>query len=147
PAVPSALKPVGDPLEQKSRAGLTSLDIKIVRQAINDGNAWFRTHYGLESEGHTHYYLYALERYHSFRELAEKNVDPNPRWYNDAFEMLKKTQEAEGWWGGADSAPVCTAFAVLTLLRSAKKTIATIARRLGDGVLLGGLGLPKNTAD
>jgi hypothetical protein len=36
---------------------------------------------------------------------------------------------------------------VLTLLRSTKKTIASVAAKLGDGVLLGGMGLPKNTAD
>jgi hypothetical protein len=146
--VPSALKPVGDPLEPKRPAGVSSLDIKIVRKAINDGNAWFRSNMSLESEGHTHYYFYAYERYQSFRELAEKYVDPSPRWYNDVFEVLKKSQEPDGYWyGGSDGAAVNTSFAVLTLVRSAKKTIATVVAKLGDGVLLGGLGLPKNTAD
>jgi len=145
--VPSALKPVGDPLETKSAPSVTATDLRIVRQSLNDGNAWFRQHFSLESEGHTHYYHYAFERYQSFRELAEKYVDPNPRWYTEVFEFLKKTQESEGGWTGADNSPVCTSFAVLTLVRSAKKTIASIVARLGDGVLLGGLGLPKNTAD
>ncbi len=146
--VPSALKPVGDPLEPKRPAGVSSLDIKIVRKAINDGNAWFRSGTPMESEGHTYYYFYAYERYQSFRELAEKYIDPSPRWYNDVFEFLKKSQEADGYWNvGSDGAAVNTAFAVLTLVRSAKKTIATIVAKLGDGILLGGLGLPKNTAD
>lgn len=147
PAIPSALKPVGDPLEDKSKAKASELDLKIVRRAMSDGNAWFRQHFAIESEGHTHYYHYAYERYQSFRELSEKNVDPSPKWYTEFFEFLKKTQEPEGGWTGADNAPVCTSFAVLTLLRSAKKTIATVVARLGEGVLLGGLGLPKNTAD
>src|SRR5262245_26352209 len=111
PAVPSALKPVGDPLEQKPQTRASALDIKIVRQALNDGNAWFRQHFTLESESYTHYYHYALERYQSFRELAERNVDPSPRWYNDVFEYLRKSQNAEGFWPGTDSAAVCTSFA------------------------------------
>jgi hypothetical protein len=146
-AVPSALKPVGDPLEVKPRATVSDLDVRIVRQALNDGNAWFRTHYGIESEGHTHYFLYALERYHSFREAIEKSTESNPRWYNDIVAYLKKTQEDSGAWGGSDGPAVCTAFSTLALLRSAKKTIATVVAKLGEGVLLGGLGLPKNTAD
>lgn len=147
PAVPSALKPVGDPLEDKAKPKVSALDLKIVRKAMNDGNAWFRQNFVLESEGHTHYYLYAYERYQSFRELSEKYVDPNPRWYADVFDYLKKHQDPEGGWSGSDAPPICTSFAVLTLLRSAKKTIASVVARLGDGVLLGGLGLPKNTAD
>jgi hypothetical protein len=114
-----------------------------------DGNYWFTRHYTLDSEGHTHYYLYAYERYQSFREAANKITDSNPRWYNEFVAYLKKTEEADGGWNGTDGPAVTTSFAILTLLRSAKKTIATVAapKKLGDGVLLGGMGLPKNTAD
>jgi hypothetical protein len=146
-AVPSALKPVGDPLDVKPKAAVSEVDARIVRQALDDGNAWFRTHYGVESEGHTYYFLYALERYHSFREAYEKTVESNPRWYADIVDYLKKTHSDDGSWGGGDGPAVDTAFSVLALLRSAKKTIATVVAKLGEGVLLGGLGLPKNTAD
>jgi hypothetical protein len=146
-AVPSALKPVGDPLDVKPKAAVSELDARIVRQSLNDGNAWFRTHYGIESEGHTHYFLYALERYHSFREAYEKSPESNPRWYADIVEYLKKTHSDDGSWAGNDGVAVCTSFSALALLRSAKKTIATVVAKLGEGVLLGGLGLPKNTAD
>lgn len=54
PAVPLALKPVGDPLEDKAKPKVSVLDLKIVRKAMNDGNAWFRQNFVLESEGHTH---------------------------------------------------------------------------------------------
>src|SRR6185436_20603773 len=97
--VPSALKPVGDPLEVKPQTALAQTDIRVVRQALNDGNAWLQTHYGVESEGHTHYYLYALERYHSFRESFEKTVESNPRWYGDVVSYLKRTQNEVGFWG------------------------------------------------
>jgi hypothetical protein len=101
----------------------------------------------LESEGHTHYYLYALERYQSFREAAEKRSNPNPQWYDQMVAYLKKTQSSEGSWSSGDGNEVGTSFAVLALSRSAKKTLANIPNTLGDGVLLGGMGLPKNTAD
>src|SRR5262249_16071798 len=121
----------------------------LVQKAILDGNYWFTQHYSLESEGHTHYYLYAYERYQSFREAANKTSDTNPKWYNDVVYMLRKTQAPEGNWNGSDGAAVSTSFARLRLRGSEKKTIATVAapKKLGDGVLLGGLGLPKNTAD
>ena len=47
--------------------------------------------------------------------------------YNDIVAMLKSTQEADGSWNGTEGGPVSTAFATLALLRSAKKTIATVA--------------------
>ncbi|HMC12415.1 MAG TPA: prenyltransferase/squalene oxidase repeat-containing protein, partial [Pirellulaceae bacterium] len=147
--MPSALKPVGDPLETKSRPSGITVDSKLIRQALNDGNYWFARHYTLESEGHTHYYHYAFERYQGFRELAERRVDSSPQWYRDIVAKLKASQQPDGSWNAADGAPVTTSFAVLTLLRSTKKSIAsiTVAPKLGDGVLLGGKGLPKNTAD
>jgi hypothetical protein len=42
---------------------------------------------------------------------------------------------------------IATTFSVLALLRSAKKTLAKVSPKLGEGVLLGGMGLPKNTSD
>src|SRR5262245_16105972 len=144
--LPSALKPVGDPLAIPKTVA-TSMDASLVRKGLYDGNRWFGSHYTLQSDPHTHYYLYAFERYQSFKEFAKKKVDPNPKWYNDVVAALKKSQEEDGSWNGNDGAPVSTSFAVLALLRSAKKTLATVQAKLGDGVLLGGMGLPKNTAD
>lgn len=143
---PAALRPLADPLGTK-HAVSRAIDPRLVRRAMNDGNYWFAQHYTLESEGYQHYYLYAFERYQSFRELAEGRSDPNPRWYNDIVALLKKTQQPEGSWPGADTEVVATCFSVLTLLRSAKATIAKVSVGVGEGVLLGGMGLPKNTAD
>jgi hypothetical protein len=147
PKTPTALKPVGDPLGE-SRLHTTSIDPSLVRRALADGNRWFNQNYNVKTDLYQHYFLYALERYRSFRELAESRPESNPRWYNDMVALLKSTQEPEGDWNGSEGPPICTSFAVLALLRSAKKTIAnTVQTDLGSGVLLGGLGLPKNTAD
>jgi hypothetical protein len=146
--IPSALRPVGDPLEVKQQPATSTIDGRLLRQAINDGNYWFSRHYTLNVQDHLHYYLYAFERYQSFREQAERSSDLSSRWYNDVVALLRKTQDPEGNWNGTDGAVISTSFAVLTLLRSTKKTLATVvAAKLGDGVLLGGMGLPKNTAD
>jgi hypothetical protein len=145
--LPSALKPVGPPPEAKKRPAVRSFDVKQVRQAIADGNYWFTKNFTMESELHTHYYLYAFERYQSFREAAERQTNPSPPWYDQMVAQLKRTQGNEGYWSSADGNAVATSFSVLALSRSAKKTLANVSKKLGDGVLLGGMGLPKNTAD
>ena len=144
--LPSALRPVGDVLAVKRPVG-SGLDEKTVRKAVTDGNYWFTRNFPLDSESHTHYYFYALERYESFRELVEHRSDASPRWYNDVVAVLKKSQNADGSWQSSDGDAVSTSFAVLTLLRSAKKTIQVVVPKLGAGVLVGGMGLPKQTAD
>ena len=138
-AAPPALRPVGDPLGFKRQVS-RAIDPRLIRRAMTDGNYWFSRNYTLDSEGHTFYYLYALERYQSFRELAEGRSDPNPRWYNDVVAKLKKAQAASGEWNDSEGDVIATCFGVLTLLRSAKATIAKAVAGLGDGVLLGGPG-------
>jgi hypothetical protein len=147
PALPPALRPVED--QKTKRRATIQIDQKLLRRAMDDGNNWFiKNKNPLESSGYTHYYLYAFERYHSYRELWERKADPNPRWYNDVFAMLQKTQKPEGYWEGGDTSTIATCFSVLALVRSAQKTITKIAAaELGKGVLLGGMGLPTNTAD
>jgi hypothetical protein len=145
--LPAALKPVGKEESKKGRGSGSGIDRTLVRRALADGNRWFDKNYTLESENFTHYYLYALERYHSYRELAERRNDPSPRWYNDVVAMLQKTQKPDGSWDGADTAAIATSFSVLVLVRSARQTIGHTVGNLGQGVLLGGMGLPANTAD
>jgi len=144
--LPPALKRVGDPLADIEKRTST-IDARLVRRAVADGNRWFGSHYTMESEGHTYYYLYAYERYQSFREVAEGRMDKNPAWYTDIYNYLRKQQEPDGSWNGTDGAAVGTSFCVLTLLRSTKKTLVRYNVHVGRGVLLGGLGLPPKTAD
>lgn len=144
--VPTALKPLNDPLPTTKKMRSNRIDRGIVKRAITDGNYWFTQHYTFESEGYTHYYLYAFERYQSFREFVEGRDEEAPRWYHDLATALTKSQKPDGSWESGDNPAVSTSFAVLALLRSAKKTLAVVAPKLGDGVLLGGMGLPKQTA-
>jgi len=148
--LPATLHRVGEEQKSKRRRLVSrSIDHGLIRRALSDGNRWFGQNFVLESEGgYTHYYLYAFERYQSFRELSEKATDPYPKWYADISEHLQKTQEMDGSWQGGDTQPVATSFSVLVLLRSSQKTIGkVVGGDLGKGVLLGGMGLPANTTN
>jgi hypothetical protein len=141
--LPAALKPV---IAAGPRAARTRIDRAQLRQTLRNGTAWFNRTYQIDPEGYTHYYLYALERYQSLREVAEKRTVAEPTWYNQGVEYLARTQSDDGSWNSSSGPDVDTAFAVLFLLRSMKKSIQK-SRNFGDGTLTGGRGLPSNSAD
>ncbi|MBN2216395.1 MAG: hypothetical protein JW719_03360 [Pirellulales bacterium] len=143
------LKEVEEPKEETEQKKVkTNVNLELIRAAENRGNNWFQANETIETREETLYYMYALERYQSFRELAEGKAqrDPakneGPKWYNDGVNYLKKTQKEKGTWhceGQCDEV-VNTAFGALFLLRSTQKSIQ---RGFGDGMLVGGVGLPK----
>lgn len=146
--LPPALRPVGEPAPAPRRPMRTSLDPRLLDRALADGQRWFARNHTVRSEGYTYYYLYALERYHSFRELAEKRVDPDPQWYNEVVALLQKEEQpAGGWLGENEGSAVATAFALLTLLRSTQQTLRRRPSQQAEGLLVGGIGLPPQTAD
>lgn len=111
--------------------------------AIRSGNKWFDKHYKPANSKTSYpvYYLYSLERYLSFRELYESKVDPSPKWYNQGYDFLKKTQKSPGTWVARCGEEADTALAALFLLRSTQKSIR---RRIGLGKMLSGRGLPTD---
>lgn len=148
--LPSALKevkPRGAPRDQPGPK--TQLDPRLFRGAQARGNRWMAANYVIDPKQWTHYYLYALERCMSFREVAEKGAGtPGPgrarNWYDDGVRFLLKTQREDGSWTGEAGTAVDTAFSILFLTRSMKQSIEK-ARSFGDGTLIGGRGLPKET--
>lgn len=122
----------------------SKVDPRILRAALNRGNVWLRQNFNVEPPGWTHYYLYALERYWSFRELAEGRSDKEPRWYNEGARMLIRTQAENGSWNSKAGPTADTAFGALFLLRSSKKSIEK-ARSFNAGVMVVGHGLPRQT--
>ncbi len=143
--LPAALKEVKSKEEERNRSKVqTRIDGRLVREAQARGTQWMQANYKIDPPGWTHYYLYALERYMSFMELSERKQEREPRWYDDGARYLIKTQAADGSWQSAAGAVPDTAFAVLFLLRSMKKSLEK-AYTYGDGTLVGGRGLPKET--
>jgi hypothetical protein len=150
--VPKAFKPVRVSVSQTTtptgRAAMASnLDERLLKRAIRDGNKWYKTHPQIPSE-HTMYYLYTLERYQSFKEIAESRNPKSPAWYDNGVRFLRKIQKSKGQWDteGGEGRLADTAFGILFLVRSTKKTIQK-AQEAFDGLLVAGRGLPKNTGD
>lgn len=119
-------------------------DPQLIGEVQRRGNRWMFGHYKIDPPGYTHYYLYALERYHSFREVAENRSDPEPEWYNDGVRYLLATQAPDGSWQSKCGPTVDTAFSALFLMRSMKKSIER-ARAFGGGRLRAAQGLPMLT--
>jgi hypothetical protein len=147
-SLPPALRPIGQSQPAPRRPASRAVDRQLYQRALDDGQRWLTRNYTLTSEGWSYYYLYAWERYHSFRELAERRIDPDPRWYNDVVAFLQKEEQMQGGWlGENEQAPVATAFAILVLVRSMQKTLQQGPARPAEGLLVGGIGLPPQTAD
>ncbi|MFN0020941.1 MAG: hypothetical protein ACKVP0_21995 [Pirellulaceae bacterium] len=132
--VPGRKKEIRGPLTRTLKPG----DIKS-SLALADRN--LGTGYTTEQQWN-HYYMYALERYHSFREIAGGGKEN--KWYDQGYDHLSKTQKGDGGWESSEFPHISTCFAVLFLLRSAKKSID---KKLSEGVALGGSGLPNDVRD
>jgi hypothetical protein len=150
---PPALKVVEKESPRSKRGDGISrvIDASTVRRSMADGNNWFQRNFTLKTQSWNYYYLYGLERYLSYRELAQVQVEREPGWYNEMFLFLQRQQKVDGSWASQSEegggAAVDTCFAVLALSRSSKKAIQKVVKNLGEGTLLGGMGLPPNTAD
>jgi hypothetical protein len=129
------------------------LDQAAYRRSIGEGDQFFAKNFNILNRtgggGVTYqfYYMYALERYQSFRELSIGSDDPEPDWYNQGVDYLMKNQNADGSFGSGSALKpeIDTCFAVLFLTRSTKKAIAKNVS--GDGMLSGGKGLAGKMAN
>jgi len=151
PSLPKALKPVVlDSTANPSgggRVAATGLNERLIKGAIRAGNKWYKNSPNIPKE-HTLYYLYTLERYQSFKEIAENKNPKEPGWYNRGVSFLKKNQKRKGEWDTelGEGKIADTAFGILFLVRGTKRTIQK-AREEYAGRLVAGQGLPSNAGD
>ena len=145
--LPSALKVVKKPKPKGDGAAVdTKVDPQRIDLSIQDGTKWFAQNYRIDIVSWNYYYLYGLERCESYRELYFGKFIKDPKWYNDGVALLTQRANAGGWMGDQSPA-VSTSFAVLFLVRSARKAIAKQHKDLGEGVLTSGKGLPTDLAN
>ena len=98
--VPAALRPVvAEQNASGRRPPAAGLEVGRLKQAMSDGNAWFRQLPTLQTVAWQYYFLYAYERYHSFRELVEGTYEAEPPWYNDGVRLLQDLQADERTMG------------------------------------------------
>jgi len=137
--LPAALRPVQD--ETKAKAG-TKVNKAKLAETLRNGDGWFdRIGDRLVAPEYQHYFMYALERYMSFREIASGSKDSY--WYDWGVDYLAETQADDGSWKSCEAGPVIdSSFAVLFLLRSTQKSIKRIVEE--SGITHGGKDLPDD---
>lgn len=137
--LPGKLKPVGDSDAVKRRH---TVDEGRLAQAQARGDKYLQANFTLKPDQWAHYYMYALERYYSFRDTAPGN-QPSGNWYDEGFKVLSETQNQDGSWESPPESHIVadTAFGILFLLRSTQTGIQR-ANTFGSGTLAGGRGLP-----
>ena len=116
--------------------------------AVRDGNNWLnRARVENTNAQQQYYYLYTVERYWAFRELATSTHSKEPAWYNRGVDYLKRKQSTDGSWhaGDTQSAAIDTAFATLFLLRSSTKIVQQLRPR--EGTARGGRDLPSDVSN
>ena len=92
-----------------------------------------------------YYYLYGYERYASFVEASTANAPEEPDWYNKGVDFIRGAQQANGSFTDTMEEPhVHTAFAILFLVRSTKKSLDD--GEWSSGALVGGQGLSDDAA-
>ncbi len=148
PDIPKAFTRVDlvqkDREKAKERSGSIKQDE--LQFTVSKAGDWLRVNpYAPVGKGWLYYFRYSEERYESFLEVMNgKGKDKSPAWYDAGVNELKRLQDTQGAWGtlNSDFCPpeVCTAFAILYLIRSTQKTIA----KMNEGMLAGGYGLPSN---
>jgi len=134
--------------QPQGRAGGKKIEINegALRSAQGRSNGWFNNNFSVRIAGEwQYYYLYGYERFASFVEASSGKVDASPQWYDDGVEFMRGQQAANGSFdsqadqGQGEPASIHTAFAILFLVRSTKKSLD--AGAWSDGRLLGGQGL------
>lgn len=136
----SQLPQVITPVVEKKDSISEAVDAARWNLAIKGADNWCAKNAGVENPFHQYYYMYTVERYWAFKELALARPQAEPRWYNEGVSYLQKLAHKEnGSWSSDNGPTIGTAFAVLFLLRSSKKTVERI--QLEQGRLTGGKGL------
>lgn len=133
----AARKDKTGPLVQFNGSGLASCK--------SQGNQWLKQHFAIEIPMWNYYYLYALERYAYFREVADGAVSEVPNWYDQGVEFLM-TRQSRDTGGfeignqGVEGERVATCLAVLFLVRSSEVLILP----MNSTLMLGDKGFHAN---
>lgn len=140
--IPKTLRRVETDDERKARAK-TKIDVKWFNRTRSEGNHWMSENFTIEKprSPFQHYYLYALERYESFREEEAQRV-VRMGWYEQGARFLIRTQKEDGSWESAAGSSPDTCFSLLFLLRSAKKSLERSKLKFRESILVGGQGIP-----
>lgn len=139
------LPPAIAPAIEKREAISNAVDSARWQLAVKAADQWCGKNAGVENPFHQYYYMYAVERYWAFRELAIDQPENEPRWYNEGVSYLQRMAEEDGSWKSNNGPTIGTAFAVLFLLRSSHAIVDRIQQESGT-VRGGGHDLPRDVS-
>jgi Prenyltransferase and squalene oxidase repeat len=142
PSVLQRVRKAQAPQQPVPTAVVTRLNLGRLGEALDRGDKWMQENYKIDPPEYTHYFLYAFERYQSFREVSSSTPFKPSHWYDDGVYYLTKNEGADGSWSGTTGNSTDTCFALLFLLRSSQKSIERV-HHLGPGTLITGRGLPS----
>lgn len=140
--MPKAVKAYQEDLNASRRSRANKVDPKQLFKRIAHMEKWRSTHREERAEKMEWYFYvaYTTERYESFVEIAKGlPSEPSPPWYNHIVGELRQMQATDGGWSDKQTrtnAGVSTAFAILFLIRSTKKSLGAGA----SATTIGGIG-------
>ena len=149
PSVSVYIKPKSgdaDEAAQQDKTGpLVTFNGSSLASCKSQGNQWFKQNFTVEIPQWNYYYLYALERYAYFREVAEGEVSEVPNWYDQGVEFLmtRQSRDSGGFergQGALEGERVSTCLAVLFLVRSSEVLILP----MNSSLLKGGEGFAQD---
>jgi len=118
--IPPAVREVAEERKTTTDRDTTTIPAAVLRNSLASGDDWFKSLRTLQAREYQHYFLYAMERYMSFRAAVKGLKENEPAWYDWGVDHLSKTQAVDGSWKSCEAGPVIdTSFAVLFLLRGA----------------------------
>ncbi|MGL6225579.1 MAG: HEAT repeat domain-containing protein [Thermoguttaceae bacterium] len=144
--IPPVFRRVRPPdVEELQRATIkTDFTERAFKEVLERGNEYLEKGFvELDPKmNHFYYYLYAMERYFSFKEIADRKIARAPEWYDKMAKCLIENQSAQGSWDRGCGSNVDTAYGILVLCRSTRQTLS---RGMDGGNMRGGQGLPDST--
>ena len=113
---------------RRRKVASNNVDRSRMETAREDADNYLDKNFTVEVPLWVYYYLYATERYQSFREAADGRMGTESAWYDSGAQYLISKQNEQGAWSERCGEVADTAFSVLFLIRSTRKSI-TKARR------------------
>ena len=145
--IPPAFKRVLAEAEKKRKGA--NVDRARLDACVNMGLGFNRRNPYSRATWH-YYYLYSVERFESFLEIASGKQNKSPPWYNAEVDRMRAVQGANGSFGGQGAKDIdtvlepqtATSLAILFLIRSTQKAIG----ELKEAIAIGGNELPADLA-
>ena len=130
-----------DPEDQPGERAkvVVNVDRAALQSTMQSVDAWLKDKAEFPPKAHHFYYLYALERYHAFKDKAEGHPDsPGGDWYDRGVTYLRsRAGDNTTGFRGEHNPAVDTAFCILFLVRSSQLSIKAGPPDLAGGLLRG----------